>query len=148
MSASRIDMHNVQELVRLHRQGRSAREIARLLQISRNTVRTYLEALRSAGLLEGPAEDLPELAALRAVLPRRHPPQEVSTVASSRGTVVELVAKGASPGPIFDALRTSDPDFRGSRSAVKRLCARVRKDLGPAPADVVLGAQGEGVRSP
>lgn len=36
----RTDMHKVQELVRLHRMGTGAREVARLLGISPNTERS------------------------------------------------------------------------------------------------------------
>ena len=58
-------MHRLQELVRLHRQGSSARDVARLLRMSRNTVRSYLNALAEVGLLHGPAEELPALEALK-----------------------------------------------------------------------------------
>jgi transposase len=131
-------MHKLQELVRLHRQGRSARDIARLLQMSRNTVRTYISTLDASGLLTGPVDLLPELAVLRAALPGRRPPQEVSSVVDWLPQVRELVARGASPGAIHDFLRTNDADFHGSLPAVKRLVARCRRDLGPRAADVVL----------
>ncbi len=41
MSAKRTDMHRLQELVRLHRMGTGAREVARLLRMSPNTERDY-----------------------------------------------------------------------------------------------------------
>ena len=41
----RIDMHRLQELVRLHRIGTGARETARLLLMGPNTERMYREAL-------------------------------------------------------------------------------------------------------
>lgn len=139
-------MHKLQELVRLHRQGRSAREIARLLQMSRNTVRTYISTLETGGLLAGPVDGLPELGVLRAALPGRTPPQEVSSVAGWLPQVRHLVAKGAAPGAIHDFLRTNDADFHGSLPAVKRLVARARRDLGPRAEDVaipVVSAPGE-----
>ena len=58
-------MHKVQALVRLHRQGRSARDAAPLLKISRNTVRSYLTAILSAELLEGSVDELSEMEALK-----------------------------------------------------------------------------------
>ncbi len=59
MGAHRTDMHRLQELVRLHRFGRAWREIARMLEMSRDTIRAYGEALAPAGLLEGEATALP-----------------------------------------------------------------------------------------
>lgn len=138
MSAHRIDMHRLQELVRLHRQGRSARDVAKLLQTSRNTVRNYMTALSGAGLLDGAPDDLPDLAVLKAALPARKPPQEVSTVADWRQQVRRMVASGAGPSAIHDFLRTTDPDFKGSLPAVKRLCVRLRKEDGPTAADVAI----------
>ena len=52
MSARRIDMHQIQEVIRLHRLGKSRRAIARQLRMGRNTIRAYLEKLEEAGLLE------------------------------------------------------------------------------------------------
>lgn len=53
-------MHRIHELVRLHREGKGAREVARLLGMSPNTERSYRNALWLAGLLEGDAAALPE----------------------------------------------------------------------------------------
>ena len=64
MSRKRKDMHQLQELVRLHRLGTGAREVARLLGMSPNTEREYRRAFQTAGLLEGPAEELPAVEAL------------------------------------------------------------------------------------
>ncbi|MEQ1565188.1 MAG: hypothetical protein ABMA64_06080 [Myxococcota bacterium] len=58
----RTEMHRLQELVRLHRQGLGAREVARVLAMSPNTERNYRSALQLACLLEGDAGALPELA--------------------------------------------------------------------------------------
>lgn len=138
MSAHRIDMQRLQELVRLHRQGRSARDVAKLLQTSRNTVRNYMTALSGAGLLDGAPDDLPDLAVLKAALPARKPPEEVSTVADWRQQVRRMVASGAGPSAIHDFLRTTDPDFKGSLPAVKRLCVRLRKEDGPTAADIAI----------
>ena len=53
MSMRRVDMDRLQELVRLHRMGTGAREVARLLRMGPNTERDYRAALRAAGLLDG-----------------------------------------------------------------------------------------------
>ena len=64
MGAHRTDMHRLQELVRLHRLGRSRRDVARLLGMGRDTIRQYEAALAAAGLLDGPEAELPSLEAL------------------------------------------------------------------------------------
>ena len=46
MSARRPDMHRLQELVRLHRMGQSARSLARQLRMGRATALQYLAAFR------------------------------------------------------------------------------------------------------
>ncbi len=68
MSARRTDMHRLQEVIRLHRLGRGQRAIARQLHIGRDTIRSYEEKLAEAGLLEGPADDLPGIESLQAVI--------------------------------------------------------------------------------
>lgn len=55
MARQRTDMHRLQELVRLHRLGRTAREVASMLGMGRNTFSAYAKALDAAGLLEGEA---------------------------------------------------------------------------------------------
>lgn len=138
MSTQRKDMHTLQELVRLHRQGSSAREAARLLGMSRNTVREYREALGAAGLLDGPVDELPGLDRLKEALPAEAPPQESSSIQAWAPRVRVLVARGAQPRAIYDLLRTTDADFKGSLSAVKRLCARLKDELGVQPGDVAI----------
>ena len=59
MGRARIDMHRLQEVLRLHRLGLSARAIARQLRIGRNTLGGYLDAVSKAGLLDGSADELP-----------------------------------------------------------------------------------------
>jgi hypothetical protein len=68
MGARRTDMHRLQEMLRLHRLGQGSRTIARRLRMGRDTIRAYLAAFGRAGLLEGPADELPELTALRALV--------------------------------------------------------------------------------
>lgn len=63
-----VDMHLLQELVRLHRLGLSNRVIAKQLGISRNTEHKYRAPLTAAGLLDGDPNALPELAEIKAVV--------------------------------------------------------------------------------
>ncbi|MEZ4495168.1 MAG: hypothetical protein R3C29_17870 [Dehalococcoidia bacterium] len=119
-------MHRLQEAVRLHRMGRSHRAIAKQLRMGRDTVRQYFDLLTASGLLEGPADELPEPVELRRVveagLGRVEPATEPrSSLDRYRDRIEALVKRGAGPTPIHDHLRLHEPDYDGSLSAVKRL---------------------------
>ena len=110
-------MHQLQELVRLHRLGTGAREVARLLGVSPNTEREYRLAFGKAGLLAGPVDDLPAWEDLKATLPRVVPRQQTSTVEDWTNEVKRLVAKGCEARAIHDHLHRERPDFTGSYCA-------------------------------
>jgi transposase len=139
---TRQDMHRLQELVRLHRMNTGAREVARLLAISPNTERVYRNALAIEGLLEGPVDALPELATLRAAvtaqMAAREMPQHESSVARWADAITEMLEGGATPTAIYDRLRLQESEFRGSLSAIKRICKRLRKAKGVDPKDVAI----------
>jgi hypothetical protein len=123
-------MHRLQELVRLHRLGRSRRDVARLLGMGRDTIRQYEAALAAAGLLDGPEAELPSLEALgeavRVHAPPAAPPrQQRSKVELHRDEIERQRLKGAQPKPIHDWLRLTQPDYQGSLAAVKRLVRRL-----------------------
>lgn len=150
MAARRMDMHRLQEVVRLHRLGRSTRRIARLLQMGRNTIQGYLDALGEGGLLDGPADALPELEVLAACvlehLPPGSAPQQSSSIERWAEAIQRLCERGVGPTAIHDHLRVNEPDYAGSLSAVKRYYRRLAKQSGPKPTDVaipVLTAPGE-----
>lgn len=136
------DMHRLQDLVRLHREGRSTREIARLLSMSPNTERRLRIKLRDAGLLVG--DELPDLDTLRAAVvaddgeARRRPPQEVSSIAAWRPYIEPLIARDIGPTAIFGVLREQHVDFHGTLSAVKRMVAQMTADRGPRAEDVAI----------
>lgn len=73
-------MHQLPELVRLHRLDTGAREVARLLGVSPNTEREYRLVFTKAGLLVGAPDDLPALEVLKATLPRVKPRQQLSSL--------------------------------------------------------------------
>ena len=135
-------MHRLQELVRLYRLGEGARSIARQLRMSPNTEREYRNVLKAAGLLEGDAESLPELAVLKLAIeahkPSRAPPQHESSVERWREQVTALVAAGAAPKAIFDRLRLEHSEFKGSLSAIKRMVTSIVKQRGVRPEDVAI----------
>ena len=142
MSRERVEMDRLQELVRLHRKGVPVREVARLLRMGPSTERKYRKALAAAGVLEGPEDDLPELAELRAIVeaahPRTYPRQEVSTAERYRAVIEAQLGDGVGPRAIYDLLRLEEPDLQVSYDAVKRLCRRLRGARPPRPQDVAL----------
>ncbi len=143
MSKPRVDMHRLQDLVRLHRKGVAPTEIARVLRMSRKTERAYRRALKRAGLLEGAPEDVPPLEVLREAVERALPPQaapqQESTAGVWRPRIAELVEKGKRPKVIYDVLcREQGKDFVASYDAVYRLVRRILRERGVRPEDVAI----------
>lgn len=136
-----VDMHLLQELVRLHRLGLSHRVIAKRLGISRNTERKYRAPLTAAGLLDGDPNALPELAEIKAVVAAVQsadtPVARPSSIEDWVESIETMLEAGAGPTAIYDRLRL-DERFEGSLGAVKRLCLRLRKAKGVAAEDVAI----------
>jgi transposase len=135
-------MDRLQELVRLHRMGTGAREVARILSMSPTTERTYRTALADEGLLAGAPEDVPLAEVLRAAvekrLPLATPPQMVSSVDAVRERIVELAERGLKPQAIYDRLRLDDPTFAASFYAIRAAWRRWRKARGVRAEDVAI----------
>ena len=141
MSARRIDMHRVQEVIRLHRLGRSRRVIAGQLRMGRNTIRRYQRVLANAGLLEGLADDLPTIESLQEAMAEELPapvPESKSSVEPWKTKVEELHKTGSGPTAIHDHLRLHVADYTGHLSSVKRLCHRLTREAGPRATDVAI----------
>lgn len=145
MSAPRVDMHRLQELVRLYREGSGVRERARLLKMSTRTERKYRSALARAGLLEGDSVELPSMAELRAAVEAEHPPPQKRPVESSVDAWMDEIRAGVKAGAgakaIWDKLqRTKEKTgFDASYAAVKRAVRRIRKEDGAVRAtDVAI----------
>ena len=138
----RLDMHTLQEFVRLARMGTGFRAIARMLRISPNTEREYRKALDAAGVLVGDPNDLPEPAMLLAVLEKHRPtrlaPQQESSVERWATEVKAMHELGARPVAIFDRLRLEHKDFTGSLSAIKRMWRRLEAEHGPRAEAVAI----------
>ncbi len=150
MSRQAIEMHRLQELVRLHRMNTGKREVARLLGTSPTTERDYRKAIEAAGLLWGEVDELPDVLclekAVREVKPLKVAPQQQSSIESWRTTIEEMVGRGAKPKAIYDCLRLKNEGFEGSLSAVKRIVKRLRAAEEVKPEDVaipVLSGPGE-----
>ena len=136
-------MHRLQELVRLHRIGTGAREVARLLGMSPNTERGYRQALEAAGLLQGPVASLPELSELKAAIQANRPlsdqsSHETSSIEGWAKQIEALVNKGLTARPIYDRLRLEDKEFDGSYWAVKRMCRRIQRQRGVKAHEVAI----------
>ena len=135
-------MHRLQELVRLHRMGNEAREVARLLRMGPNTERKYREALVAEGLLAGLEDSIPSVEALKMAIAKHHPPkesaQESSSIASWLAHVVRLREAGLGPRAVFDRLRQEQSEFKGSYWAVKRLCKKLTREQGVRAEDIAI----------
>jgi len=140
-------MHRLQDLIRLHRQGEGSRVIARQLRMGRETIRAYFRVLKEAELLDGSADALPELEVLQQALAARLPPRPAAQQQSSLEDWPEMIeamhARRAGAKAIFDRLRLEHPDFPGSLSAVKRMCARLSRARGILPDEVAIPVETE-----
>lgn len=139
----RVDMHRLQELVRLHRMGTGCHAASRMLGMSPNTERVYREALQRAALWDGPVDALPELDVLRAAVERERPSkpppaQQRSSIESYRELIVPLAIRGVGAQAIFDRMRQEHETFTGSLSAVKRLCRAANRERGVRAEDVAI----------
>jgi len=142
MAARRVKMDRLLELVRLHRLGTGAREVARLLQMSPNTERRYREALQAAQLLTGPVEPLPVLSELKAAVYEQRarpaaPKQEVSKIEAFLSAIKSMMDDGLSRREIHRRLK-KQPEYGGSYAQIKRMVKRLRKEAGVRPEDVAI----------
>jgi len=142
MTAPRIDMHRLQELVRLCRLGTGVRERARLLGMSTRTEREYRRLIGAADLLQGDPGDLPDEELLQAAAASAKPRPMAwhgSTAVDPWLPAIEAgMARGAGAQAIWDKLRREDPDFDSSLFAVKPAVQRLRRERGVLPEDVVI----------
>jgi transposase len=86
---------DVQELVRLVRDGASDREIAALVGLNRRTVSRYRRWATEQRLLDGPLPNVGELhERLQATLPVQLPPQQTSSVAAYQEQILAYRRQG------------------------------------------------------
>ena len=119
MSGRRKAVMDVREIVVQVRAGVSDRQIAKGLQISRNTVKRYRGWAEEQGLLEGVLPDIVGLQGLLAeTKPGDVPPQQVSSVEPYREMVVQMRQEGVEIRAIWQ--RLSERGYGGSYQAVWR----------------------------
>jgi transposase len=115
--------------------------------MGRNTVERAFHAFRAAGLLDGDPGALPETAslieALKTAQPPKAAPQQISSVDPWRSDIEQLWRRDAGPTSIHDWLRLNADDYTGSLSAVKRMCASLRRDAPPDPDAVAIPLETE-----
>ena len=142
MSNKRVEMHRLQELVRLHRLGTGSRAVAKLLSMSPNTERRYRVALKAEGLLAGNDKELPATEILREAVLRQRPVPQSEPAASSADEwsdrIIALMADGLGPRAIYDRIRLEEQSFKASYWAVKRFVRRIRKAQGVRAEDVAI----------
>jgi len=113
-----------------------------MLGMGPNTERRYRMALERAELLAGAADDLPELDVLKRAVEEhagfKPAVQHESSVSAWADRVQAMLNDGAGPKAIFDRLTLEDEEFRGSLSALKRLCARLKNAKGITASEVVI----------
>jgi len=86
---------DVQELVRLVRDGASDREITTLVGLNRRTISRYRRWAAEQNLLDGPLLNVGELQTrLNATLPLRLPPQQTSSVAAYQAQILAYRRQG------------------------------------------------------
>lgn len=119
MSGRRKAVMDVREIVVQLRAGVSDRQIAKGLQISRNTVKRYRNWAKEQGLLEGVLPDIVGMQGLLAeTKPVDVPPQQVSSVEPYREMVVQMRQAGVEIRAIWQ--RLSERGYGGSYQAVWR----------------------------
>ena len=139
-------MHRLSQLVLLHRLGKSAREVARLLGMSPNTEREYRLILHPTGLLSGCPEQLPSAEELQALVlqgkpEREHAGQQSRLAPETQCLIRARYRDGAQPAAIYDWLRREHPSVEVSKSALKRYVAKLRRELGPSERDVAIAVE-------
>lgn len=122
---------DIQEVLRLLRDGASDREITGLVGLNRRTVARYRRWAREQDVLVGPLPGVAELEArLRTTLPAILPPQQTSTVAAYRDEIVALRQQGVE----MAAIRARLEEAHGhpvSYSAIWRLVHALEGEQAP-----------------
>ncbi len=118
-----IHVNEVREIIYRLRKGEGIRNIARSLDLSRNTIRKYRDRAAQEGLLDS-QKPLPDIGSLASLLgPPPTPRHMRSTVDPFEETVKLLFDAGVEGATIWRRLR-DEHDYTGSYSSVRRFLAR------------------------
>ena len=134
---ARCDVDRLVEMVRLHRLGIPDKTAAKMLKMGPNTHRHARNCFRDAGVWDGSGE-LPSYEALRALIPQKLPPQQISTVEPWKELVRGMVQKGLEAKAIHSRLLLDIPDFQASYHAVKRFVAALLRQVPTSQEQVVI----------
>jgi transposase len=112
MAARRLSMRKINEVFRLHfEKGLSARQIAKSLDISRSTIRDYLDRAEQAGLGWPLPSDLDEASLEHRLFPPNRPiPQEKRQLPSPEYLHQELKRKGVTLQLLWHEYKEKNPD--------------------------------------
>jgi len=126
---------DVQELVRLVRDGVSDREIAALVGLNRRTVSRYRRWATQQQLLEGPLPTLGELhAQLQATVPVQLPPQQTSSVAVYQEQILAYRQQGLE----LAAIRARLEEQHGTPISYDAIWRLVRRLEGAQPPEAFV----------
>lgn len=124
MPSRRKQVAEIREILVQLRAGTSNREVAKRLQISRNTVKRYREWAEEAELLRGSLPENGELQLLlEESLPEPEVPQQISTVEPYREIVSQLRREGTEIAAVWERLK--ERGYGGSYMAVWRFVRRM-----------------------
>jgi transposase len=112
MGARRLSMRKIEEVLRLYfEKGLSARQIAKSLDISRSTIRDYLDRVERAGLSWPLPSELDEASLEHRLFPPNHPiPQEMRQMPSPEYLHQELKRKGVTLQLLWHEYKEKNPD--------------------------------------
>lgn len=142
MSAHRTDMHRIQELIRLHRQGVGSRQIARQLEMGRGTIRQYVRRIRARACWLGRPRTSPTwmpYGSSRALL--RPEFDSASSVEAFGQVIRDLSNRGVGMTAIHDRLRLEHAEYQGSLSAVNRFRAALKRSRSLDGVSLLLNGQ-------
>ena len=130
MKTRNLKLMDIREILNHIRAQSSDRQVARDTGHNRRTIRRYREWAQTQGLLAGELPPLEELQKrMKASLPERTPPQNVSSVASYR----ELIEKWEKANVEVAAMhqRLNERGYTGSYAAVWRFVRRLKEKGDP-----------------
>jgi hypothetical protein len=150
MSARRMDMLDIRELIRQLQAGQSNRQIGRAMHVSRVTVKKYRAWAVAHDLINRPLVSPEEVAHLLAQDQLLHPTVKASSsLEPYRALVTDLRQRGVEMMAIYQRLR-DEHGFTGTYSSVRRFVhnlepaqpdatIRIERQPGDAPARPACG---------